>query len=187
MECLRIPLQSFREKYRLLSKPAEAKKRWEELYEEGGRANERGVVVRDLHHHLLTGSILNIWSYVERFFVELNAKAEAAAALGYTPKKYTVRIARATLGSGTTPTAAVGDSNGSGVTPSKRAARSSAMSPAKSPLGKDRAGLGNPAALSLVGIWIPPERIDEVLAMLHAAQTARALAAEKETGAPDRI
>ena len=109
----------FSEKYRPVS-VEEARGLWTEQYEPLAHSGENANS-RYLHHHLLTGSVLSIWSAIQKVYDRFNK--------GNT-WKYAIRVARVTL--------------------SEQADSSIDV--------EDR---------TLIGVWVPTTRIEEVVKALR--------------------
>jgi hypothetical protein len=169
MTLLLVGAQDIRERYRLVERVEDVHELWEALYEEGFQEDEDGAQLRYNYHHLLTGSVLNVWSRIESLYAVLNGRM-APAVEGVTVKRYTMRVARATIDG-----AKSADVQGAVGSPSYgmnvAVAGSLAVSPV--PVLQTVQQDGEPGdaargeALNLVGIWIPQPRIKEVLALLR--------------------
>lgn len=181
-----------RERYRAVTDLKVAQRMWQEQFEEASRPDAKGVVRRYLEHHLLTGSVLAVWQYVEGVYAALNAASGADDGLA---KRYTMRVARAVLGVATPADQQPAPRSPAGKSPQKRSQRTDTPqgtpqgNPMKSKLLSPHAvkseAIATEAAggLSLVGIWVPHERIHMVLQALEKRQAmlAARAGAEEET------
>lgn len=124
--------QLFFEKYRAAVSAEEACSLWTEQHEPASNSStsSENANSRYLHHHLLTGSVLSIWSVIQAVYDRFNAGNKW---------KYAIRVARVTL--------------------SERTHSSSSSSPDE---GEDEEG-------TLIGVWVPPTRVEEVLKALQQA------------------
>lgn len=134
-------LQTLRDKFRSVLKVEDARAIWQQQFDEGCRPNAYGVVPRYLPHHLLTGAVLRVWSRIEAHYAVLNNHAAAYSEGG--AKKYTMRIARVTLG-GDAAADALADAGTSSSSVSGPALKT--LSPAVSPmrLQTSRSPAGSP-------------------------------------------
>jgi len=118
--CCLLP-QLFFEKYRAAVSTEEARCLWTEQHESTSNENANS---RYRHHHLLTGSVLSIWSVIQGVYDRFNAGNKW---------KYAIRVARVTLSERSSPSSSTLD-EGEGT---------------------------------LIGVWVPPTRIEEVLKALQ--------------------
>jgi hypothetical protein len=172
--------QDVRDKFKLIPKPEDARKMWEALYEESCQPDASGAQRRYFYHNLLAGSVLDVWSRIESYYTVLNGRAPQTSEGNTTVKRYTMRIARVTVGGAVTAEdvkteeAKGADVESVVVSPSKRRGRTVAGSLVASPVPALKAvqqesehSASGGDALNLVGIWIPQPRIKEVLALLR--------------------
>jgi hypothetical protein len=178
MTLLLVGAQDIRERYRLVERVEDVHELWEALYEEGFQEDENGAQLRYNYHHLLTGSVLNVWSRIESHYAVLNGRM-APAVEGVTVKRYTMRVARATIGGAASEEAKSTDAQRAVGSPSYSTSVAVAGSLAVSPVPVlqavqqegERGDAARGDALNLVGIWIPQPRIKEVLALLRTQRT----------------
>lgn len=157
--------QSFKEKYEPLTSLQKAEKLWRAQYDEAGVEGEGGVARRYLLHHLLTGSVLAVWSRIEAVYEVYNSYQDATNGSGH--KKFAMRIARIVLNN---TEAAPGKQ---ALSPAKSSSRSRASSEVATPSSSQISSLSAiiPAPVnSLVGIWVPSTRIKEVVRTLKKYQ-----------------
>jgi len=118
-------LQLFFEKYRTLS-VEEARVLWMEQHEPTSNSStSENANSRYLHHHLLTGSVLSIWSVIQNVYDRFNIGNKW---------KYAIRVARVTISERT-------DSS------------------------------QDEEVSTLIGVWVPTTRVEEVLKALQQAVT----------------
>jgi hypothetical protein len=178
MTLLLMGAQDVRERYRLVERVEDVHELWEALYEEGFQEDEDGAQLRYNYHHLLTGSVLNVWSRIESHYAVLNGRM-APAVEGVTVKRYTMRVARATIDGAASEEAKSANAQGAVGSPSYGMSVAVVGSLAVSPVPVlqavqqegERGDGARGEALNLVGIWIPQPRIKEVLALLRTQRT----------------
>lgn len=163
LKVLSLIEQLLKEKYRPIGNIDAARDMWELEYAQGSKPGEGGrPPLRYLQHHLLCGSVLAVWSQVEAVFAR-----QVPAAI--------VRVARVALSQAQSP-AALQDAPRSPTTalitsPSnctRQSPRALPVSPAPAQSGgvPALAAAAAPGLRNLVGIWIPGNRVEEVLSEL---------------------
>lgn len=167
---------------------------WEQQYEEAGLEGDNGHARRYLLHHLLTGSVLAVWSKIEAVYALYNSWNAGTNTEGQ--KRFAMRIARvsiknplsATCLSPTSSSRATGNKLSQLSQSSQQSANKSVKSSKGGKEGSQQSSSQQQQEvkemrtveeeekvnISLVGIWVPATRIGEVLKALKVQRNVQA-------------
>lgn len=173
----RRSVQSLKEKYRPLADLKEARRLWDQQYEESGQPGDNGLARRYLLHHLLTGSVLAVWSKIEAVYAMYNSWN--ANTTTETQKRFALRVARVCINTAG-PDGASDSQSPVGKGANKAHAKLSQQSSKSSKSSKEGSqsqtsqleSSASAESQSLVGIWVPATRIGEVLKALKKQREA---------------
>ena len=181
-----VSFQHLKEKYRPLPDLKEARRLWEQQYDEAGQAGDNGLARRYLLHHLLTGSVLAVWSKIEAVYALYNSWNAGTSSEGQ--KRFALRIARVSIKTPLSGADSPSSPPGKGaskvhakLSQQSQQSSQSLQSPKSSKSGKEGSqgssiqqqdGGAEEEAQSLVGVWVPATRIAEVLKALKQQREA---------------